>query len=568
MIQSLSIKNFALIDHLEVDWQPGLNVLTGETGAGKSVLIDAISILLGAKAGPAVIRAGSEKAQIEGVFHLTSEVSAWLKQQELIDGESELLLAREITRTGSRFRINGTLANQSLVQELRQMLISLHAQHEARTLMSAQAQLEMLDALADKPHNKLVEDIRSLYARRKDLDAQLRDLQISEEERLRRLDFAQFQLSELHDAQLLKDDEDIELSKQAGVLANAVSLGSFALNAQQSLIGGNSDSAEPMNQAAVDSIQTALSEVERGLKLDANLGVVTTLLRNSLADAEEAAIQLRKYRDGLETDPESLQAMENRIAILASIKRKYGPTLKDAFERRDSLEAEVDKLNTAQVRSEEITGERAQINDQLDEKCLQLSRKRSALAKTLAKRIEGDLTELGMEHCRFEVSVESQQEAGPSGKDRVEFLIAPNPGQPLMPLAKIASGGELSRVMLVIKSIFAEADRVATVVFDEIDTGLSGRVLQVTRDKLAALARSHQILCITHQPIVAATADNHLEIQKRQTAKNTEVSARVLLGDDRLKALAEMASGQKDEKSALSFARSLLSQAELARNGG
>jgi DNA repair protein RecN (Recombination protein N) len=562
MLVSLSIKNFALVEYLQVSWQAGLNVLTGETGAGKSILIDAVSILLGAKAGSNLIRVGTEKTQIEGVFRLTTQVSAWLKQQELNDSESELFVAREISKSGSRFRINGTLVNQALIQELRQLLISLHAQHEARTLLSSQAQLEMLDALGDKAYNRLLDNVRTLYAQRKNLDIQLKDLTISEEERLRLLDFTSFQLLELNEAQLVQADEDVQLSEQARILANAVALGDYAQNAQQSLIGGEVEAAaDGSNPGAIDAIQTALSEVERAMKLDPRLAPIASLLNTSLANLEEAVTGLRRYREALETDPEALQLVESRIAQLAAIKRKYGPTIADALERRQHLELELKKLETTQTRSAELHLKRAEILSQLEGQAKQLAQKREALAKGLAKRVETDLAELGMERCRFEVSIESQLEVGPNGLDRVEFLIAPNPGQPLMPLAKIASGGELSRIMLVIKSIFAEADRVATVVFDEIDTGLSGRVLQSMRDKLKTLAKSHQILCITHQPIIAAVADNHLQIEKQQTDRSTRVSLKVLSGHDRLKALAEMASGQEGEE-AINFARSLISQSE------
>lgn len=566
MLQTLSIKNFALVEELKVSLKAGLNVLTGETGAGKSILIDALSILLGAKASASLIRAGAEKAQIEGIFLLTPQVAGWLKEQELIDSETELVVAREISKTSSRFRINGTLVNQAIAQELRQFLISLHAQHEARTLLSSQAQLEMLDALADKAHDKLVDNVRTLYARQKDLDAQLRELELSEEERLRRLDFVKFQLTELEEAKLLKEDEDALLAGQASILSNAVALGAQAQNAQQSLLGGESESAsESNNGAAIDFIQKALTEVERGLKLDPHLKPIALLLQNSLASVEEAALALRKYGDGLETNPDELQLIESRIAQLATIKRKYGPTLKEAIERCHNLQNDLTNLETAQTRTDELTSQREETAQKLQALAGQLSQKRSALAKELAKRVELDLKDLGMERCRFEVSIETQREIGPTGADRVEFVIAPNPGQPPMPLAKIASGGELSRIMLVIKSIFAQADRVATVVFDEIDTGLSGRVLQSMRDKLKSLAQSHQILCITHQPIIAAIADNHLQIQKQLKAKSTEVSLRVLDGDERLKALAEMASGQEDGEVAINFARSLISQAKQSR---
>jgi DNA repair protein RecN (Recombination protein N) len=563
MLLSLSIKNFALIDDLKVEWKPGLNVLTGETGAGKSILIDAISVLLGAKAGPTLIRSGTEKALIEGIFQPSPTLASWLKAQELIDCASEeLAITREINKAGSRFRVNGTVVNQPTLGELKQFLLHIHAQHEARTLFSREAQLAMLDMLGDKNHLNLIAQVRAKVAVKKELEARLRELHISETERERRLDFGRFQWKELQDAQILRNDEDTELADQAQVLANVASLSASAGNAQAALVGKDADGlSEGPHFSALDSLQMALSEVERSLKLDAKLTNVSALLKSSLADVEEAASLLRKYHDSLETDPEALLKVESRIDQLATIKRKYGPTLGDALARQKALQAELEELENANEHFEEITHQLKSLDNELSSLADALSAKREALASKLSKRLESDLVDLGMERCRFQIACESLNEVQETGKDRVDFMICANPGQPLMPVSKIASGGELSRIMLAIKGIFAQADQVATVIFDEIDTGLSGRVLQAMRDKLAQLSRSHQILIITHQPMIAAIADNHLHVQKEQTAKSTKVSAYVLSGDARLKALAEMASGQNNEKVAISFAKSLLDQA-------
>jgi DNA repair protein RecN (Recombination protein N) len=259
--------------------------------------------------------------------------------------------------------------------------------------------------------------------------------------------------------------------------------------------------------------------------------------------------------------------VEARLAQLASIKRKYGPGLHEAIERLAALSVEVEKLEHAQSAIDELTLELNQTNDELQTLSSKVSSTRKTLAKKLAGSVERELKDLGMERCRFEISFDELAEAGPFGSDGVEFVIAPNPGQPLMPLSKIASGGELSRIMLAIKTIFAGSDAIPTVIFDEIDTGLSGRVLQSMRDKLAKLARSHQILCITHQPIIASIADNHIEVSKHQTNTETRVSAAQLNEEARLKSLASMASGQDNQEIALTFARSLVEQANEIRSG-
>jgi DNA repair protein RecN (Recombination protein N) len=564
MLESLDIREFALIENVRVDWTPGLNVLTGETGAGKSIIIDALNAVLGGKAGASFIRVGSEKATIEASFKTNAIISAWLKKQELIDDElATLMVSREITKSGSRIRINGTLVNSAIVQELSQLLLTIHAQHEARTLMSPQSQLEMLDSLGDQSHRKLLEKVRTLWTRRKELVAQIKDLDTSEDERLRRLDFIRFQATELNEAHLHDATEDDELAKQQKVLANVAQLSTVASVAYEVLMGGENHSGE---KSTIDLLQTSLAEVERGARLDQQLSEPADLLKQSLANIEEAARHLRRYGAGLDTDPEALSNVEIRLNVLASIKRKYGPALSDAISHQEKLLEEMDKLENAQTATADLQSELSALDVSLNECATELSGKRQKLGKKLSESVLAELVDLGMERCKFEIKFDTTSEVTPTGSDRAEFMIAPNPGQPLMPLAKIASGGELSRVMLAVKSIFASADGVSTVIFDEIDTGLSGKVLQAMRDKLARLAKSHQILCITHQPIIASVADNHIEIQKQQTKDLTKVYARQLDSDQRLRSLAAMASGQEDAEVALNFARSLMEQANQVRS--
>jgi DNA repair protein RecN (Recombination protein N) len=558
LLISLDIRDFALIEHLQISWSAGLNVLTGETGAGKSIIIDAVNAVLGGKVAAGAIRNQAEKAIIEACFKQNAEVSAWLKLQELQNEEGdELFLSREINKNGSRVRINGTLVNLQLVQELRHKLLTIHAQHEARSLLAPQAQLDLLDGLGDQDHQKTLDKVKTLWVQKRELSQQLNDLQISEEERLRRLDFASFQLQELTDAALGDADEYDALSKECTVLGNVAQLEASAFKAQE-CISGESDSC------VVDLLQQALVEVDKAAELDGNLLSISAPLHDCLHAVEEASRALRRYREGLDTDPESLSTLESRLNLLAGIKRKYGPELKDALLHQETLAAEVSKLQGADLEVSQLKGELTALEKQLQELAASLSSRRQKLAAKLANAIKSELADLGMERCQFEIAFETT-DGGPSGIDKVEFLISANPGQPLLPVAKIASGGELSRVMLAIKSIFAEADRTATVVFDEIDTGLSGKVLQSMRDKLARLAKSHQILCITHQPIIASVADNHILISKDHAATTTHIAVNSLDKQQRLKSLAGMASGQDDQVAALRFAESLYDEAAKLR---
>ncbi|MBY0359073.1 MAG: DNA repair protein RecN [Candidatus Obscuribacterales bacterium] len=557
MLEELEIRDFALVEQARIPFSWGLNVLTGETGAGKSIIMDALNVVLGGKAGPTVIRAQASRATIEANFKQTPEVTAWLKQQELLDEESTgFSVSREINKTGSKCRINGTLVNVSLVQELRQVLVTVHAQHEFRTLLSAQSQLTMLDALGDDAHHKLLAKIRTLYARHKDLESQLKEILISEEERAKRLDFARFQHNELEEAHLADGQEDESLLNQHKVLANVTELESMISLALGHLRGGEE---EQQSIGAVDLLQRALAEIAKASELDQNLQSIENALAECVEQIEDQSREIRRYNDSLDSDPETLSSIDERLALLATIKRKYGPTLDEAMQKQQSLSEEIDRLENSQTAVIQLENELNKIKEELQGVAQELSAKRRTLAQKLAKRIQDELAELGMENCRFDIALNEEQ-IGSLGADRVEFLMAPNPGQPFLPVAKIASGGELSRVMLAVKTIFAGADGVATVIFDEIDSGLSGRVLQSMRDKLARLAKAHQILCITHQPIIAAVADNHIFVAKEQGKDSTQTKVSILDQAGRLQALAEMASGQGNQEAALKFAKSLFDE--------
>ncbi|MBC8000078.1 MAG: DNA repair protein RecN [Leptolyngbya sp.] len=563
MLESLEIRDFALIEQIKIDWSRGLNIVTGETGAGKSIVMDALSAVLGGKVGPQFIRIGAERARIEATFAPTPRVEAWLKSQELVDEDSKSLnVSREITKQGSKVRINGTLVNHSHLHELRSFLITVHAQHEARTLMSPQSQLEMLDSLGTDAHRKMIEEVRLLHLQRKELLAEISDLEMSEQERTRRLDFASFQLEELTEAHLTEIDEDEKLSQDQNRLGNARQLEEAVSEARMLLNGEGEASDSDNSKPALDSLQEALSALEKAERYDSTIQALTEPLKTALFHLEETVGELRRYRDSLDLDPEALNDLESRLSLLTGIKKKYGPTLESAIATRDALRIEVDNLTHSTEKIDQLKAEEAGLYSRLLKVAESLSASRQKLAESLATKVEKELKDLGMERAAFHIQVERLEEAQQTGLDRLEFLIAPNPGQPPMSLSKIASGGELSRMMLAVKSIFARGDHVPTVIFDEIDTGMSGKALQAVRDKLTVLSKSHQILCITHQPIIAAVADNHLEVSKKQTANQTNISVRTLAGDDRLKQLAQMASGEGDTRAALDFARALVAQAQ------
>ncbi len=563
MLLELEIKDFALVEHVRVPFAWGLNVLTGETGAGKSIIMDALNAVLGGKVSASVIRPQAERANIEATFKVTPELLGWLKEHELCEDEEETFtLSREISKTASKLRINGTLVNLSVMADFRQRLVTVHAQHESRTLMSPQAQLELLDALGDTEHKKILTKLKTVYARRKQLDAELDELRKTEADRERRLDFARFQMQELEAANLEDPNEDESVNEQRKLLSNVSELENYLSNSQSMLRGHDGDG----EVGALELIQKALAELSKAAECDSRLVEMESSLNEVLVRLEDESRAIRKYLDALDSDPETLAQLDERAAMLATIKRKYGPELAQAIERQGELEIEIERLTNTENEIHELESELSSTNGELLELAKLLSQMRGVLAADLSQRIHKELSDLGMANCRFEVTLsrlegaDSEGLVGPSGSDKCEFLICPNPGQPMLPLAKIASGGELSRVMLAVKTIFAGAEKASTVVFDEIDTGLSGRVLQTMRDKLARLALSQQILCVTHQPIIASIADAHIYVSKEQGSSSTRTSVNILDQNGRLKALASMASGHENQEVALSFAQSLFDE--------
>ncbi len=573
MLKELEIKDFALVEHLRLPFTRGFNVLTGEAGAGKSIIMDALNIALGGRGGAGLIRQSAERAVVEAVFAVTPLIAAWLREHELSEDEgNEFTISREISKSSSRCRINGISVNSGLLQELRQKLVTVHAQHEFRTLFSPQSQLELIDALGDEQHKKVLAGVRTSFARRKELLHQLDELLVLESERERRLDFARFQLNELEEAHLQNDDEDQQIEQRRRVLANVSDLEALLSSAQSCLRGHDLEGT----RGARDLVHRAVAEMERAASLDPVLLELSRSLHDCAEQLEDYSRAIRKYSEGLDSDPEALSELEDRAASLATIKRKYGPTLTLARQRQEQLQSEIDKLENAQACVAELRSELQFLEVELTKQASDLSNKRKKLSAKLATQIREELIELGMPNCRFEISLGRHEDVegadvptnslSASGIDRSEFLIAPNPGQDLLPLSRIASGGELSRIMLAVKTIFASVDHVNTVIFDEIDTGLSGKVLQSMRDKLARLALSHQILCITHQPILASVADNHVFVSKLQTAKSTHVRAEILTAEGCLKAVAEMASGQGDHETSINFARALVVEAQRVKS--
>lgn len=556
MLRTLAIRNFAIIDRLDVSFGPGLNVLTGETGAGKSILIDALTAILGGRIGAEVVRAGADRAVVDGVFDLagSEETLAAVKDAGFDCDGDELLITREIAPGGkSSARIGGRPATAAQLRALTEGLVDLHGQHDHQSLLSVPRHLAILDEWAGPEVASLRRDVADAYATLSALRREKEGIARDARERAHLIDLYTFQVSEIEEARLAPG-EDLELEAEARRLANAQRLGEAAAGACESLSG-------EMAPGATEMLARATALLEEIAEIDERARPLLEALTAVRYEAEEAAHDLRKYRDGIELDPERLEAVEERLEQIRTLKRKYGDTIAEILEYGRSTRAKLDQLTHSEERGLELDTAIARAEAVYGERAAELSDRRRRSGAAFAAAVLAELSDLGMARSQFEVAIEPGAPTA-DGVDRAEFLISPNPGEPLRPLAKIASGGELSRIMLAIKSAMARQDPLPTMVFDEIDSGVGGRTAGVIAEKLKALSRSAQVLCITHLPQIAGRGDTHLYIEKRVDGERTTVSVTPLAQAARVEEIARMLAGADPTPAVRRHARELLGLAE------
>ncbi|HSA06445.1 MAG TPA: DNA repair protein RecN [Candidatus Gastranaerophilales bacterium] len=556
MIKTLYIRNFALIDELKINFENGLNILTGETGSGKSIIIGAIDIALGARAFKDQIKTGSEKAFIELTLNLDNSFPVKILETEgieTIDGNN-LIISREIAPSSTKSRINGALVTQNYIQALRKYLLDIHTQHESYNYINSAAHIELLDSYGQTDYGKLLNDYTETFRELKTAKKELEKAQVAAQNNAHKIDFLNFQIDEIKKANIENINEYEELLNKRSVLVNAQELKELTLSGYSALYGED--------KSITDSLSLIQNKLSKASQFDEKLTELTEIIASCKINLAETAKELRNYSENLETDPQKLYETEERIEILEKIKKKYGPELSNALENLENFEAEFNEINFSDEKIVQLSKLVEDLEQKADKQALELSDSRKKLAEKLSLLIQEELIKLEMPKSKFYINVESGKELGINGYDNVEFLISTNTGESLKSLAKIASGGEISRIMLAIKSIFARSDKVNTVIFDEIDAGISGKTSQAVAEALSELAISHQIVCITHQPIIAAKADRHIYIQKTYNETSTKISTSVLNGEERLKALAGLASGSEEDEDSLNFVRKLLSQAK------
>jgi DNA repair protein RecN (Recombination protein N) len=563
MLTELRIRNFAIIEEAALVFGPGLNVLTGETGAGKTIVMTALGLLLGGRASPEVIRSGAKEAVVEGLFELEGEAplpaaADWLSEEN----PRELLIRRVIAESGrSRVTINDSLATVNALGRIGAALVQIYGQHEQQALASRETHQQILDRHAGLEPD--LEAYAAVYAQARELRERLGELERREVERGELLEIARFRAAELERAELVAG-EDEDLAANRAVLANATRLVEAANEAEQSLYGGEN--------AAIDAIGRATARLAEAAAIDPKLGDAVDLIASAHANLEEAARALAAYAARIEADPKGLEEIENRLQEIARLKRKYGGTLESAIEVLERSRREIAELEAVGESRAATEAELARALDNLHECARKLHQKRDHDAAGLKGRMEAELKTLGMRSAIFEprlmpiategaAFVHEGNALGPTGFDAVEFYLSPNLGQPPLPLAKVASGGELSRVMLALKRLEAQRRGVATIIFDEVDAGIGGTVGEIVGRKLKQLACFHQILCVTHLAQIAAFADSHFAVEKEEERGATRSRATALGDEDRPSEIARMLGGVETSDKFVRAAREMLERA-------
>ena len=548
MIKQLRLKNYILIDELEANLHSGMNVITGETGAGKSILISAIDTAFSGRVSKDVIKHGSDKAVIELVIeNKRHNLKSLFEENGIDDYGNEIILTKEISQNGVRTRLNGTLINQDFLKQIKSLFLDIHSQHQTYVFMQPKYHINLLDNYAKDVYGKTLDEYKEIYKKYLDTKNLLEQAKNSADSTESQIEFLQFQVNEIESAEIQSATEDEDLNQELEVLANAEKLKELT---GQSYWAINGDDG-----SILDAFGKIKQNVSKAASLDSKLEEVEQRLIDVIENLHDVGSELRDYSQNLDNDTERLNEIQERLYLLDKLKRKYGGSLEEVLKTHKKLSAELSGIEFSSKNVEVLEKEVENLKSKLEEIASHISEKRKNYAKVLSVYIQEKLEKLELPKARFEISV-TDKELGADGADNVEFLISTNVSEDLKPLAKVASGGEISRVMLAIKSIFAQSDDIDTVIFDEIDTGISGKASQSVADEIKELSKYHQIILITHQPIIASKADKHFYVRKSQ-GDETKVEVYVLQGDNKIKALAELAGGEINEQS-IEFAKSLI----------
>ncbi|MFO7765575.1 MAG: DNA repair protein RecN [Pelovirga sp.] len=549
MMTDLIIRNFAIIEQLHVTFAGGFTVLTGETGAGKSIIIDAVNLLLGGRARGEVIRTGAENASVEAVFNLPD--NAPVRQRLLTAGlpvDDDLILRRTLSRAGkNRAFINGSIVPASQLRELIGDLVNIYGQHEHQTLQRPEMHLALLDEFAGLSDELAA--YHRLFTEYRALQDELTRFETALRERQQRIDYLSFVQRELQEAQL-QSGEDAALEQERRLLQHAEKLTLASAGGYEVLYGG---------ERAVCELVGGLADQLADLRtIDSALGDLSDRLRESLYNLEDVAGQLHDYADRLDFEPQRQELVEDRLALIERLKRKYAPTLEELMAFLDQTGRELEDLTAGESRREDLIRARSEKQEALQSLAATLTAQRQQAAQRLATAVERQLAELAMPGARFQLRLTALEQPGPDGMERGEFYLAANPGEPLQPLSKIASGGELSRIMLALRRCAPAGDDLISLIFDEVDAGIGGAAATAVGEKIRSTGRELQVLCVTHLPQVAAFADQHYRVSKATSDKRTTTTVECLDPVERVQEIARMLGGSHVGEQALVHARELI----------
>jgi len=557
MISTLSIRNVALIDEVEVTFGPGLNVLTGETGAGKSIVVDSINFLLGQRPGRDFVRSGADFAAVQGIIEVEDPILIQALSGMGIDlaGEGQLLLERTIQAGGKSIcRINGRTVTASMLKDACALLVDVHGQHEHQSLLDSNKQMALLDQFCGEEmtaHKATLEDLLRTY---KENARALKEIQGVGNQRSEQIEIWKFQLSEIEKAALVPGEEETLTARQIRLSA-AEKLTTNTSNALYLLYGSEG--------SAMDKISNAKARITDLARLDPAKEPLMVSLTEAEAQLADICQELRAYQDELDADPAALDKIESRLDTIYRLKKKYGPTLENVLEKQAQLTQNLDNLENSELEIKRLQGVMRGLSAQITMVCDAMHSLRDKWGQHISAQIQEVLRDLGMQSAQIAIGISRKTAFGPDGNDQIEFQISPNPGEPLKPLKRIASGGEMSRVMLAIKTVLADADRIGTVIFDEVDAGVSGRTAQQVAQKLNVISRSRQILCITHLPQIAAMAHTHFRIEKATDSGRTVTSVTALEFEQMIAELARLIGGAEITSATYGAAMEMKQQARV-----
>ncbi len=555
MLEHLHIRNVALIKESEISFGDGLNILTGETGAGKSMIIDSLQFALGGRAGKDFLRHGEKQAAVEALFSVQSQALTEKLAENGIAPEEDgtLLITRTLSEAGkSVCRINGSTVTVGMLKEIAEDMIDIYGQHEHQSLLNPVKHIRLLDRFCGAGFGEAMEEYKNSRQRLKDLEKQLAILIGDESQSEQRMDMLLFQKEEIEAAELREGEEDalLEQKKRLSSMERLIRLTGESIT----LLYDGDDRAP----SACDQLGDALAKLQEAAEYDAALSPLADALADGYAAVEDCARELKREAEKQEADPEELERIEERLQLFYKLKRKYGGSIEAVLEFYEKAVQELEFLSNSSEKAAELSAKKAEEEKRLSALAETLTARRRATAEQVEEQIETALHDMEMKHARFHIQIEEKADWGADGKDKVEFLISANAGEPLKPLAKIASGGEMSRVMLALKTVLVDADEIGTFIFDEIDTGVSGRTARRVGEKMRFLGGKRQLLCITHLPQIAAMADNHFLIEKESDAGETVTRVTAL---DEEGAVREVARLMNDvTETTLAAARELLAE--------